>query len=199
MTLREVIDRHFAPEINGVHVLPFHPSSSDRGFSVVDYARVDDSFGDWDDVAALAGRQRLMADAVLNHVSAESPWFRAFLAAEPGCLTFRTVDPEADLSAVVRPRTLPLVTTFQGAEGPLHVWTTFSADQVDLDYRDPEVLLAALEVLLRYRRAGASVIRLDAMAFLWKRRGLAVDQPARDTRSDRSCSGRGSTRSTQAS
>ena len=132
---------------------------------------MDDSFGDWDDVAALAGRQRLMADAVLNHVSAESPWFTAFLAAEPGCLTFRTVDPEADLSAVVRPRTLPMVTTFQGAEGPLHVWTTFSADQVDLDYRDPEVLLAALEVLLRYRRAGASVIRLDAIAFLWKREG----------------------------
>ena len=71
----------------------------------------------------------------------------------------------------MRPRTLPLVTTFQGAEGPLHVWTTFSADQVDLDYRDPEVLLAALEVLLRYRRAGASVIRLDAIAFLWKREG----------------------------
>ena len=171
VTLRGVIDRHLAPEINGVHVLPFHRSSSDRGFSVVDYERVDDAFGDWDDVSALAGGHRLMADAVLNHVSAESPWFRAFLAAEPGCLTFRTVDPGADLSAVVRPRTLPLVTTFQGAEGPLYVWTTFSADQVDLDYRDPEVLLAALEVLLRYRRAGASVIRLDAIAFLWKLEG----------------------------
>ena len=171
-TLRTVIDRHLAPEIDGVHVLPFHPASSDRGFSVVDYGAVDPAFGTWDDIAALAAGRRFMADAVLNHMSAGSDWFQAFLAGEPPYdRFFRTVDPGADLSRVVRPRTLPLVTTFGGADGPLYVWTTFSADQVDLDYRDPDVLLAALDVLLRYRAAGATAIRLDAIAFLWKVEG----------------------------
>ena len=142
-TLRTVIDRHLAPEIDGVHVLPFHPASSDRGFSVVDYGAVEPAFGAWDDIAALAAGRRFMADAVLNHMSAESGWFRSFLAGEPPYdRFFRTVDPGADLSSVVRPRTLPLVTTFDGADGPVHVWTTFSADQVDLDYRNPDVMLA---------------------------------------------------------
>ena len=172
VTLGEVIDRHLAPEIDGVHVLPFHPASSDRGFSVVDYGAVEPAFGTWDDVAALAAGRRFMADAVLNHMSAESGWFRSFLAGEaPYDRFFRTVDPDADLSMVVRPRTLPLVTSFDGGDGPVHVWTTFSADQVDLDYRNPDVLLAALDVLLRYRAAGATAIRLDAIAFLWKVEG----------------------------
>ena len=172
MTLGEVIDRHLAPEIDGVHVLPFHPASSDRGFSVVDYGAVEPGFGTWDDVGALAAGRRLMADAVLNHMSAESGWFRSFLAGEPPYDGFfRTVDPGADLRMVVRPRTLPLVTSFDGVDGPVHVWTTFSADQVDLDYRNPDVLLAALDILLRYRAAGATAIRLDAVAFLWKVEG----------------------------
>jgi sucrose phosphorylase len=172
VTLRHVIDRHWSPEITGVHVLPFHPASSDRGFSVMDYELVDASFGTWEDVAALAAGRRLMADAVVNHLSAEGVWFQRFVAGEdPFAGFFRTVDPAADLSAVVRPRTLPLVTEFQRADGPVHLWTTFSADQVDLDYRNPEVLLAVLDVLLRYRAAGASAIRLDAIAFIWKVEG----------------------------
>jgi sucrose phosphorylase len=171
-TLRTVIDCHLAPEIDGVHVLPFHPASSDRGFSVIDYGAVEPAFGTWDDIAALAEGRRLMADAVLNHMSAESDWFRSFLTGEPPYdHFFRTVDPDADLSRVVRPRTLPLVTTFGGADGQVYVWTTFSADQVDLDYRNPDVLLAALDVLLRYRASGATAIRLDAIAFLWKVEG----------------------------
>jgi sucrose phosphorylase len=172
MTLRTVIDRHLLPEINGVHVLPFHPASSDRGFSVVDYTAVEPAFGTWDDVAALAAGRRFMADAVLNHMSVESGWFRSFLAGEaPYDAYFRTVAFDADLSAVVRPRTSPLVTSFDAADGPVHVWTTFSADQVDLDYRNPDVLLTALDILLRYRAAGATAIRLDAIAFLWKAEG----------------------------
>jgi hypothetical protein len=168
-TLGALIDRHLSPEINGVHVLPFHPSSSDRGFSVVDYSEVDPAFGTWRDVAELAADRRLMADAVVNHTSAHGPWFRGFLAGDPRFAGFfRTAEPDADLSAVVRPRTSPLLTTFQSATGPISVWTTFSADQVDLDYRNPEVLLAVLDVLLRYRRAGAAAIRLDAIAFIWK-------------------------------
>ena len=185
-TLRTVIDRHLAPEINGVHVLPFHPASSDRGFSVVDYGAVDPAFGTWDDVAALASGRRFMADAVLNHMSAESDWFQAFLAGEPPYdRFFRTVDPGADLSRVVRPRTLPLVTTFGGADGPLHVWTTFSADQVDLDYRNPDVLLAALDILLRYCVGGRHRDPARCDRLLVEGRGVALDQPAGDARPDR--------------
>jgi sucrose phosphorylase len=172
ITLRTVIDRYFAPELNGVHVLPFHPASSDRGFSVVDYQLVDPAFGTWDDIEALAAGRRFMADAVLNHMSADSPWFHGFLDGEPRFREFfRTADPDADLDTVVRPRTSALLTMFDAADGPVHVWTTFSADQVDLDYRNPDVLLAALDVLLRYHRAGATAIRLDAIAFLWKVEG----------------------------
>ena len=171
-TLRHVVDRYLAPDVNGVHLLPFHPASSDRGFSVTDYGAVAPAFGTWDDLTELAAGRRFMADAVLNHMSAESEWFRGFLAGEPPFdRFFRTVDPDADLSDVVRPRTLPLVTTFDGVAGPVHVWTTFSADQVDLDYRNADVLLAALQILLRYCSAGATAIRLDAIAFLWKVEG----------------------------
>jgi sucrose phosphorylase len=111
-------------------------------------------------------------DAVLNHLSAGSAWFRGFLAGRPAYRRFfRTADPGADLSAVVRPRTLPLLTRFEGADGPVWVWTTFSEDQVDLDYGTPEVLLRVLEVLLAYIEHGADVLRLDAVAFLWKQEG----------------------------
>jgi sucrose phosphorylase len=113
-----------------------------------------------------------MADAVVNHMSAESEWFQSFLAGDPQYADFfRTADPNADLSATVRPRTTPLLTRFDAADGDRWVWTTFSADQVDLDYGNPRVLIRVLEVLLEYIRRGASVIRLDAIGFLWKEEG----------------------------
>ena len=172
--LGDVLERYLAPEVTGVHVLPFHPSSSDRGFSVIDYAAVETSFGTWDEIVGLSARYRLMADAVVNHTSAQGVWFQGYLAGDPRYAGFfRTADPAADLSAVVRPRTSPLLTAFEA--GPdastVHVWTTFSADQVDLDYRNPDVLLAVLDVLLRYRARGAAAIRLDAIAFAWKVEG----------------------------
>ncbi|MCP3976917.1 MAG: sugar phosphorylase [bacterium] len=170
--LREFLDQHTLPWITGVHVLPFYPWSSDDGFSVTDYLAVDPAYGDWDDVAALADNRRLMADAVINHMSAQSQWFQRFLIGEDEYAGFfRTADPEADLTSTVRPRTLPLLTRFESVEGPRWVWTTFSADQVDLDYRNPRVLLKVLDVLLEYVRRGATAIRLDAICFLWKVEG----------------------------
>ena len=79
-----------------------------------------------------------------------------------------------DLSAVVRPRTTPLLTEFIDDEGGIrHVWTTFSADQVDLNYANYKVLLRVLDVLLLYIEKGASLIRLDAIAFIWKEIGTS--------------------------
>jgi sucrose phosphorylase len=82
-----------------------------------------------------------------------------------------TVEGEPDLSQVVRPRALPLLTEFQSATRPRQVWTTFSADQVDLNFKNPGVLLAILWALLFYVERGARFIRLDAIAYLWKRIG----------------------------
>lgn len=168
-TLYRFLTSHTLDAIRAVHILPFFPYSSDEGFSVIDYKRVNPDLGDWEHVEAIAAKFRLMADMVINHVSAESKWFQGFLAArQPYKAYFITEDPEADLSQVVRPRNLPLLTPVETAEGQKHVWTTFSADQIDLNFQNPQVLLEFIAILLHYVRHGAQLIRLDAIAFLWK-------------------------------
>jgi glycosidase len=158
--------------ITGVHLLPFYPYSSDDGFSVKDYRAVDPSFGDWHDVERLGCSFRLMIDGVINHASVQGQWFKAFLNDEkPYRDYFITVKGSPDLSMVVRPRTTPLITTFQTKVGQRRVWTTFGADQADLDYHNPEVLLEIFDILLNYIRKGAKLIRLDAIAYLWKEIG----------------------------
>src|SRR5262249_24314943 len=161
-----------AGAVSGVHILPFYPSTSDDGFSVADYRAVDPELGTWDDVCRLGRRFDLMFDGVFNHVSAHSEWFQSFLRDDPGYRDwFITLEGDPDRSQVVRPRTLPLLTTFHTAAGDKRVWTTFSADQVDVNAHEPEVLLALIEVLLFYVERGARFIRLDAIAYLWKQIG----------------------------
>jgi glucosylglycerate phosphorylase len=167
-TLRAFLDDWFDNIIDTVHILPFYPYSSDDGFSVIDYMKINPELGTWEDVRALSEKYRLMFDAVVNHMSAQSEWFQKFLSGEYPNL-FMTESPDTDLSMVTRPRTSPLLTPFQRPDGStVYVWTTFSADQVDLDFRSPETLLKILDVLLFYVEQGAQVIRLDAIAFLWK-------------------------------
>ena len=174
VTLGNFMDRWLAPVFTGVHLLPIYPYSSDDGFAVCDYFAVDPRLGGWEDVRKLARRYIVMLDAVINHVSAESAWFEGFLRCEDPFRRYFLTPPESwDLSRVVRPRTTPLLTEFETACGRKKVWTTFSADQVDLNYREPEVLLRALEVLLYYVGAGARRIRLDAVGFLWKEPGTS--------------------------
>jgi sucrose phosphorylase len=171
-TLSEFLDKHAAGAVSGVHILPFYPSTSDDGFSVADYRAVDPDLGTWDDICRLGRRFDLMFDGVFNHVSAHSAWFEAFLRDDPPYRDwFITIEGDPDLSQVVRPRALPLLTAFQTAAGEKRVWTTFSADQVDVNVRDPAVLLALIDVLLFYVSRGARFIRLDAIAYLWKEIG----------------------------
>ncbi len=172
-TLRELLHAEGLDELVGtVHLLPFFPYTSDDGFSVSDYEAVDDAAGSWEDVAALGAQHELMFDLVLNHCSASHRWFQGYLRGEPGLERFFVeADPEADLSAVVRPRALPLLTPFESSRGLRHVWTTFSADQVDLNYAEPSVLLEMLSVLVGYLARGARIVRLDAVAYLWKTPG----------------------------
>ena len=157
-----------------IHFLPFYPYSSDDGFFVIDYKKVDSSLGDWEDIERLGREYRLMYDLVLNHVSAESRWFQEYLNGNPKYENFFIqVEPEADLSAVTRPRTSPLRTAFATAGGKRELWTTFSADQIDLNYQNPAVLCRMLDIFLEYLERGAGWIRLDAVGFMWKEIGTA--------------------------
>ncbi|WP_380169194.1 alpha-amylase family glycosyl hydrolase [Jannaschia sp. R86511] len=169
-SLADLVDAHLSPAVSGVHTLPLHPSSSDGGFAVMDYDVVDPAYGTAEDLRRLASGGTWMADAVVNHVSAQGTWFRRWLDCDPALDGFfATLDAATDTSRVTRPRTSPLRTGFTRADGSqVGVWTTFSADQVDLDYRRPQVLLAMVRVLLDYVALGARAIRLDAIGFAWK-------------------------------
>lgn len=158
-----------------VHILPFHPYSSDDGFSVVDYFAIRDDLGSWGDLGQLAEVCSVMADAVINHISSQSDWFTKFLDGDPDFADFFVeCNPQDDLSTVVRPRTSPLLTRFEDKEGKgHHIWTTFSADQVDLNFRNPEVLVAVIDVLFFLISKGARLLRLDAVTFLWKEPGTS--------------------------
>lgn len=173
-TLREFLTERVGGVINGVHLLPFYPWTSDDGFAVVDYERVDPEVGDWRSVRRFGDEFRLMVDAVFNHVSSRSPWFRGWLRNEPAYRDFfLAVDPAADVSRVTRPRPQPLLTEVRAVDGVRHVWTTFSADQVDLNYGNPAVLVEMTRILLDYVAQGAGVVRLDAVAYLWKQVGTS--------------------------
>ena len=173
-TLNRLISERLEGLISGVHILPFFPYSSDDGFSVIDYRQVDPALGTWDEVRSISSDSRLMIDAVINHISAESDWAEAFRRGEPEHdETFIVVDPSVDLSDVVRPRDLPLLSPVETAAGLRHVWTTFSSDQFDLNFANPDVLLEIFDLLLFYVSNGAQVIRLDAIAYLWKQIGTA--------------------------
>lgn len=170
--LHEFLKETVQPIINSVHILPFFPYSSDDGFSVIDYIAVDPALGDWHHIDEMKHDFRLMFDAVFNHISAKSEWFQKFLQDEsPYSDYFVTVPPDTDLSAVVRPRALPLLTPVETPSGTKYVWTTFSADQIDLNYANPQVLIEMIRILLFYVEHGAEFIRLDAIAFLWKEPG----------------------------
>ncbi|NJB81394.1 sugar phosphorylase [Wenyingzhuangia aestuarii] len=172
-TLKGFMDKHLKGIINSVHILPFYPYSSDDGFSVVNYGAVDPKMGSWREIEQISGEYRLMVDGVINHISQFSDWFKAFLAGDPYFQDFFTeVDPTLDLSKVVRPRALPLLSEFVDSNGKTrHVWTTFSKDQVDLNYKSHRVLRNVLDALFYYVEKGATLIRLDAIAFIWKEIG----------------------------
>ncbi|MGB8984256.1 MAG: alpha-amylase family glycosyl hydrolase [Anaerolineales bacterium] len=171
-TLKEFLNTYLSEAVSGIHILPFYPYSSDDGFSVIDFRQVNPALGSWEDVAVLGEHHRLMFDAVINHISRQSDWFQAFLRDEtPYRDYFITPSEDWELSSVVRPRTLPLLTEVETSSGKRRVWTTFSADQIDLNYANPQVLLEIVALILFYVEKGATILRLDAIAYLWKESG----------------------------
>jgi glycosidase len=168
-TLGDFLRAHLDKVVPDIHILPFYPFSSDDGFSVIDYLQVNPDLGTWEDIGNLGRGFKLMFDAVINHISRNSEWFQGFLRGEDEYLDYFIVEePETDLSQVFRPRTLPLLTPVETTRGTRYVWTTFSDDQIDLNYANPRVLLKILDVVLFYVANKASFLRLDAIAFLWK-------------------------------
>ncbi|WP_289152326.1 sugar phosphorylase [uncultured Salipiger sp.] len=158
--------------VNGVHILPFFPFTSDDGFAVTDYRKVNPQLGEWADITRIGSEFHLMSDLVLNHVSSQGVWFNAYRQGQkPYDGFFFEAEPSDDVSMVVRPRTTPLLQEVETAMGTRHVWCTFSHDQIDLDFRNPEVLLEILRIIRLHIDNGVRIIRLDAVAFLWKQLG----------------------------
>jgi glycosidase len=158
---------------NTIHILPFFPYSSDRGFSVTNFRKVDPKLGSWKEIAEIGKRYNLMFDGVLNHISAQSRAFREFLNGNPYYrdMVIHYDSPDAlspeQLQLIRRPRTSDLLTRFESIDGPIWVWTTFSPDQADLNYKNPLILMQIIDILLLYIRNGADIIRLDAVTYLW--------------------------------
>jgi len=172
-TLYQFAVSQFKNVFSTIHILPFFPFSSDDGFSVVDFFTVNSELGDWKDIRRLVSEFQMMFDLVLNHVSAKSMWFQNYLEEKTYYKEFAIeVDPSVDLSMVTRPRSLPLLTRFKKtSDEVVHVWTTFGSDQIDLNYKSLHVLEKMMEALLFYVEQGATSIRLDAIAYLWKEIG----------------------------
>ena len=145
-TLNQFLKEYVQDCINSVHILPFYPYSSDDGFSIVDHKGVCPLKGSWRDIEELSQNHRLMFDGVINHISQLNPWFEKFLANDPEYYNFFIeLDPSLDLTAVVRPRVTPLLAEHKDIEGRIrNIWTTFSADQVDLNYANYKVLVKVL-------------------------------------------------------
>jgi sucrose phosphorylase len=172
VTLGRFLHDYLKDTITGVHILPFCPYSSDDGFAVIDYRAINPELGTWDDIKAIANDFNLMVDLVINHTSSQSEWFQQFKQGQkPGCDYFICVDADTDVSQVVRPRNSPLLVRVDTPNGDKHIWATFSEDQVDLNFANPDVLLEFVDILLYYVQAGASYIRLDAIGYLWKQLG----------------------------
>lgn len=172
--LQRFLKHYFKDIISVIHILPFYPYSSDDGFAVIDYRQVNPKNGDWDDIKNLSENFQLMFDFVLNHVSRESLWFNDFINnVKPACDYFIEIETNPNLSQVVRPRSSPLLSPVYTKEGLKHVWTTFSDDQIDLNFQNPQVLLEFVDIFCDYYQKGASYLRLDAIAYLWKKIGTS--------------------------
>ena len=171
-SLQKFLNTYVDDYINSVHILPYFPYSSDDGFAVIDFKNINDAFGSWEDIETIATKYKLMTDLVINHVSSRSQWFDQFKSNKnPGQHYFISVEPNTDTSEVTRPRTSPLLQEVETLNGKKLVWSTFSHDQPDLNFSNPDVLLEVIDITRTYLDHGSKIFRLDAIAFIWKELG----------------------------
>ena len=173
-TLYKFVEKYLTNHINIVHILPFYPYSSDDGFSVIDYKKVNSNLGDWKDILDINKKNDSMLDLIANHISSKSVWFKEYLKGNPKYDNyFISVDKDADISSVTRARAHPLLTEFKSKNEKIYIWTTFSADQIDLNYANEKVLMEMIDVILFYASKKARIIRLDAIGHIWKKLGTS--------------------------
>ncbi len=157
---------------NSVHFLPFYPSSSDSGFAVKDHYKIDSKLGTWTDIKNFSKKIDIMADIVINHSSARGLWFKNFLKKKrPGKDYFLTVNSKFNTSKVVRPRDHKLLKRINFFKQIDYLWRTFSPDQLDLNFKNPTVLLRFIKIMINLIDNGVTIFRLDAIAYLWKESG----------------------------
>ena len=157
---------------NAIHFLPFYPSSSDSGFAVKDHYKIERRIGSWSDIKKISKSSHVMADIVINHSSARGLWFKNFLKKKrPGKDYFLTVNSKFNTSKVVRPRDHKLLKKIDIFGKSDFLWRTFSADQIDLDFKNPSVLLRFIKIMVHLVSNGVTIFRLDAIAYLWKKNG----------------------------
>ena len=164
----------YIDSIDSIHILPFMPSSSDSGFSVIDYYKIDGKLGDWKDLNLISKNKNIMIDIVLNHASRNSKWFANFLKGSgQGHDFFKVVNDWNGIAQIERPRSSELFQKIQTVDGEKKVWCTFSHDQIDLDFSNPDVLLEFLKIIKFYIKKNIKIFRLDAVAFLWKKQNTS--------------------------
>lgn len=171
-TLEQVLNTYLQDNVSIIHLLPFFPYSSDDGFAVIDYLKIKKGLATWSDIKKLSLKYKIMADLVINHCSSQSEWFQQFLNNQlPGKNYFLDYKDKFDTSKIVRPRSHDLLQIFKTKKSEKFVWCTFSRDQVDLNFKNKDVLIEFLKIIKFYLDQGISILRLDAVAFLWKKLG----------------------------
>ena len=169
---KEFFEKKLNKYFNTIHFLPFYPSSSDSGFAVKDHYKIDKKIGNWSDIKRISKSNYIMADLVINHSSARGLWFKNFLKRKkPGKDYFLTVNSKFDTSKVVRPRDHKLLKKIKIFDKSDYLWRTFSPDQIDLNFKNPAVLLRFIKIMIHLINNGVRIFRLDAIAYLWKENG----------------------------
>ena len=171
-TLKNFVDEFLKPHFSNIHILPFFPFDSDDGFSITDYKKVRDDLGNWEDISLLSKDYRVMADIVINHASKQSEYFQEFIRGNFEYKDFFiSLDEDEGFEEVVRPRSSDLFQEVEISNQKKYLWCTFSHDQIDLNFKNPRVLLFFIKLIYLYLKHGIKVFRLDAVAFLWKEKG----------------------------
>jgi len=170
--LNNFLDESFTNSFSCLHILPFFQSTGDGGFEVSDYREIRSPLGRWDDIEAIGRRFDVMCDLVLNHVSSRHSWFEAFRAGDAHYQDYFITDGDKyDLSIIARPRDTPLLSKYSTANGEVKVWTTYARSQIDLNYRSVKVVREIAELAAFLITRQVKLLRLDAVAFIWKRTG----------------------------
>lgn len=183
--LHEILDRHYKKAVGGVHILPFFPSSADRGFAPMRYDIVDEKFGTFEDIEALGREYYLMFDFMVNHISASSEYFKDFLEKKDNSeykdffIRYRNfwdngepTEEQTDIIYKRKPRAPYIEAKF--ADGTSEkVWCTFCEEQIDLDITKEKTKKFIADTLREMCRRGAAVIRLDAFAYAVKKQGTS--------------------------